>query len=125
MEMLPGVEEESIAQVEQNLALLKERKGSLDPGRLLMGPEGITPYRLVEKLLDGLGVGVAEETVPAYKCTCTPEKVSRAIKLLTAEDVDDILSKEGRGESSTAFPCVLPPPCPQSLPHACCLCWGG
>lgn len=95
--MLPGVEEESIAQVEANLVTIQEKKLSLDPGLLLAGgDQALSASDLVMGLLDGLGIGVAEETQPTYRCTCSKEKVFRAIRLLSPGEVEDILSKEGK-----------------------------
>lgn len=94
VEMMPGAEEESIAQVEQNLMALREKYGSLDPGRLFWGEKKMSPYKLVDALLEGLGVGMAEETQPAYKCGCSKEKVVRAIGLLQKEEIADILEKQ-------------------------------
>lgn len=81
IEMMPGVEEDSIVQVEANLADLKEKYGSLDPGQLFSGQKPLTPYKLVKELLYGLGVSTATETFPQYKCTCSSEKVFRALKV--------------------------------------------
>jgi molecular chaperone Hsp33 len=53
IEMMPGVEEESVLKVEVNLAVLKERFGSVDPGVLFAGKQPVTPYMLVKMLLDG------------------------------------------------------------------------
>ena len=103
VEMLPGVEEESILKLEVNLAVLKEMWGSLDPGQLFAGVKPMTPYKLVKTLLDGLGVGMAEETVPAYRCTCSKEKVFRALNLMGEEEVEDILAKEGIVEAKCEF----------------------
>jgi molecular chaperone Hsp33 len=91
--MLPGATEESIAQVEQNLNAVKSKVRSLDPGRIFLGEQAMSPYELVEELLEGLGVGVAEETTPAYLCTCNRNKVFRAIGLLKREEIEDILDK--------------------------------
>lgn len=139
-----GVEEDSIVQVEANLADLKEKHGSLDPGQLFAGAkvgrcgvvwcgvrlpclvlpswlpacmyassartvtssltthttpthmQPLTPYKLVKELLYGLGCGTATEQVPQYRCTCSKDKVFRAMKLLSEEEIDDILAKEGR-----------------------------
>lgn len=53
VEMMPGVEEESVLKVEVNLAVIKERFGSVDAGHLFALKEPITPYKLVKMLLDG------------------------------------------------------------------------
>jgi hypothetical protein len=81
IEMMPGVEEDSIVQVEANLADLKAKFGSLDPGQLFAGTKPLTPYRLVKELLYGLGVSTAAETFPQYKCSCSKDKVFRAMKV--------------------------------------------
>lgn len=78
---MPGVEEDSILQIEANLADLKEKYGSLDPGQLFAGPKPLTPYKLVKELLYGLGVSTAAEMVPTYKCSCSKDKVFRALKV--------------------------------------------
>lgn len=129
------MEEDSILQIEANLSDLKEKYGSLDPGQLFAGAKPLTPYKLVKELLYGLGVSTAAETLPQYKCTCSEEKVFRALKvrgcvrvwvrlvgfcmnitamctymrnisvpqLLSEEEIDDILAKEGRIEAKCEF----------------------
>lgn len=101
MEMLPGAEEGSIVMVEANLQSLLDRVGSLDPAKVLAH---LSPYDLVEALLDGLGIGLAQEKHPTYKCTCSKDKVFRAVSLLGKEDIDDLLAKR-EGTSATCEFC--------------------
>lgn len=103
VEMMPGVEEESVLKVEVNLAVIKERFGSVDAGHLFALKEPITPYKLVKMLLDGLGVSMASESLPTYRCTCSAEKVFRALSLLGEEEVEDILAKEGVIDAKCEF----------------------
>jgi len=64
VEMLPGAEEASVVMVEANLQGLLDKAGSLDPAKLL---STMSPYELVESLLDGLGIQLAQEKHPEYK----------------------------------------------------------
>ena len=63
IEMLPGADESSVVMVEANLQGLLDRAGSLDPAKLL---DIMSPYELVESLLDGLGIQLAQEKKPEY-----------------------------------------------------------
>lgn len=106
----PGVEEDSIIQIEANLSDLKEKYGSLDPGQLFSGAKPLTPYKLVKELLYGLGVSTAAETLPQYKCTCSEEKVFRALKVrscwgvLEMAGTVDTHATDWDGPSSVLYP---------------------
>lgn len=87
----------------QNLQALKDKFGTLDPCRLFFGEGSLSAYRLVDALLDDMGVGMAEETMPAYKCGCSKEKVVRAIGLMGQEEIKDMVQKQEEVAATCEF----------------------
>lgn len=102
IEQLPGVNEETIAKVEQNLGRLVELDGGNTlPTNLLL--KGTTPLEIAEIILDGLDMQPLQQVTPTLKCKCTEERLIRALRLLPRSEVDDILDKEEQVEARCEF----------------------
>lgn len=88
--------------VGQNLAKLVEKDGGENlPTNLLSG--GVAPVDIAEIVLDGLGMQPLQQIEPVFKCQCTSDRLVRALRLLSPEDVDDILQKEEKVEARCEF----------------------
>lgn len=102
VEKLPDCREETIKQVEENLAkLVKMDCGDKLPTNLLL--QGVTPVEIVETILDGLEMQPLQQIEPKYVCECTEDRLFRALRLLPREEVDDILEKEEQIEARCHF----------------------
>ena len=102
IEQLPGVTEEEVAQVEKNLAILVEKDGGDQlPTNLLLS--GTTPLEIMEIILDGLDMQPLQELAPTLACDCTEERLFRALRLLPAHEVDELLEKEEKLEARCQF----------------------
>ena len=102
IEQLPDVTEEEIEQIENNLAKLVELDGGDQlPTNLLL--KGTTPLELIEIILDGLDMQPLQELTPTLQCECTEDRLLRALRLLPAADVEDLLEKEEQLEARCQF----------------------
>lgn len=102
IEQLPGADEETMSKVGENLAKLVEMDGGDKlPTNLLLN--GVTPLEIVETILDGLGMKPLQQIQPKFTCQCTSDRLVRALRLLSQEDIDDILEKEEKVEARCEF----------------------
>ena len=91
-----------MAKVGENLAkLVAKDGGDTIPTNLLL--QGVTPFEIAETVLDGLGMQPLQQIEPSFKCQCTSERLVRALRLLSPEDVEDILEKEEKVEARCEF----------------------
>jgi len=112
VEQLPGVEDETIAQIEKNLAALVElnekdqkelQNNNKMPANLLL--QGKTPVDIAQIILKDLDMKPLGQlsSPPVLKCQCTNERLLRALRLLPKEEVDDLLEKEEKIEAQCTF----------------------
>ena len=102
IEQLPDAKQETLARVEKNLATLVEKDGGTKlPTNLLLN--GVTPLEIAEIILDGLGMQPLQQIEPTFKCTCSQDRLVRALRLLTPKEVDDIIEKEEKIEARCEF----------------------
>lgn len=102
IEQLPDVTDEEIAQIENNLATLVEKDGGDQlPTNLLL--QGTTPLELINIILDGMEKIPLQEMTPSLSCECTEDRLLRALRLLPAKEVEDLLEKEEQLEARCEF----------------------
>jgi len=102
IEQLPDADRDTLSQVEKNLATLVEKDGGDKlPTNLLLN--GVTPVDIAETILDGLGMQPLQQMEPKFHCPCSSDRLLRALRLLSPEEVEDILETEGRIEARCEF----------------------
>jgi len=102
IEQLPDVTDEEIQQVESNLAKLVEKDGGDQlPTNLLLS--GTSPLELAEMILEGLDMQPLQELTPALTCACTEDRLLRALRLLPADEVEELLEKQEQLEARCQF----------------------
>lgn len=102
IEQLPGASKETLDKVQQNLATLVAKDGGDTlPTNLLL--RGVTPVDIAEIVLDGLDMVPLQQIQPKFTCKCTPDRLVRALRLLPAGDVDEILEQEDQIEARCEF----------------------
>ena len=102
VEQLPNAKEETIKKVEENLKKLSEKDGS-DQLPTGLFQKGVTPIEIAETVLDGLDMKPLQEIEPKLVCPCTEDRLFRALRLLSREDVEEILEKEEQIEARCQF----------------------
>eukprot|EP00980_Cylindrotheca_fusiformis_P007827 scaffold1669_cov129-Cylindrotheca_fusiformis.AAC.38 len=102
VEQLPNADKETVARVGENLATLVERDGGDKlPTNLLLG--GVAPIEIAEIILDGLGMQPLQQIEPTFVCKCSQDRLVRALRLLSTEEVEEILEKEEKIEARCEF----------------------
>lgn len=64
---------------------------------------GVDPYEIAEIILDGLGMQPLQQIEPKFVCKCSTDRLVRALRLLSPEEVDEILEKEEKIEARCDF----------------------
>ncbi|KAL3934599.1 MAG: hypothetical protein SGBAC_009719 [Bacillariaceae sp.] len=102
IEQLPDADKDTLSQVGKNLATLVEKDGGDKlPTNLLQN--GFTPVDIAETILDGLGMQPLQQMEPKPYCPCSSDRLLRALRLLSPEEVEDILETEGKIEARCEF----------------------
>ncbi|MBR5524633.1 MAG: Hsp33 family molecular chaperone HslO [Clostridia bacterium] len=95
LQLLPFCPDEVIDRVEQNVAKL--------PPVTTMLARGMTPEEICALALDGMEYDVLDTYEPAYRCTCSREKVQRAFLAMPAEDLLSLPDEQGVAEATCRF----------------------
>ncbi len=102
VEQLPGADPETLEKISNNLATLVEKDGGETlPTNLLLA--GITPVEMAEMLLQDLDMQPLQQIAPTFKCHCNSARLIRALRLLSPEDVEDLLEKQEKVEARCEF----------------------
>ncbi|CAJ1934116.1 unnamed protein product [Cylindrotheca closterium] len=102
IEQLPNADRDTLSQVEKNLATLVQKDGGDKlPTNLLLN--GFTPVDIAETILDGLEMQPLQQMEPKFHCPCSSDRLLRALRLLSPEEVEDILETEGKIEARCEF----------------------
>lgn len=102
IEQLPDITDEEKEKVTANLAKLVEMDGGDKiPTNLLLN--GKTPLDVAKIILDGLDMQPLQQIKPQLVCHCSEDRLVRSLRLLSREDVNDILEKENKVEARCDF----------------------
>jgi len=102
IEQLPNATPETLLQVEKNLGKLVEKDGGDTlPTNLLL--QGVTPLEIAETILDGLGMVPLQQISPKFQCTCTSDRLIRALRLIPRSEVDEIIESQEKIEARCEF----------------------
>jgi len=95
LQLLPFCPESVIDQIEKNIAAL--------PPMTTMLHDGLTPEAIVKKALDGFEFDILDEYEPTYRCTCSRERVERALSTLKPEELRSLPDENGLVETTCQF----------------------
>ncbi len=95
LQLLPFCPESGIDQIEKNIAAL--------PPMTTMLHDGLTPEEIVKKALDGFEFDILDEYEPTYRCTCSRERVERALSTLKPEELRTLPDENGLVETTCHF----------------------
>lgn len=84
IQMMPDVEEETIAALEAKLA-------GAEPVTTMMD-EGMSPEDILEYYLGDLGLKITEKLPVRYYCGCSKDKVAGALATISTEDLEEIIN---------------------------------
>lgn len=83
IQMMPNVEEETIAAIEKKLSEIK-------PVTTLM-EEGMTPEMILEHILGELGLEITEKSDVRFHCNCNKQRVSEALASIQKSDIQSMI----------------------------------
>lgn len=86
------------AAVEQVMARIEQ----LPPLTSLL-KEGISPTELLERLLDGIEYNLLETTELSFRCSCSRDKVERALLSLGQQELRRLLDEQGEAQVICEF----------------------
>ena len=95
LQLLPFCPEDVIDKVEQNVA-------QLPPVTAMLG-RGMTPEEICALALDGMEYDVLDTYEPAYRCTCSRDKVMGAFAAMPAQDLLTLPDENGVAEATCRF----------------------
>lgn len=95
IQLLPFCPEGIIDQVERNAAALPPMTAMLDAG--------LTVEDILKKALDGMEFDVLDAFEPAYRCTCSREKIERALLTMRPEEMVSLPDENGMTEATCSF----------------------
>lgn len=95
IQLLPFCPEAVIDQVEKNVA-------ALEPMTVMLS-KGMTPADICAKSLEGMPFDILDTYEPAYRCTCSRQKVERALLSMKPEELLQLPDDEGKVEATCQF----------------------
>lgn len=90
VQILPETSDETISQLEANLAAL--------PPLTKMFEEGLDMMQVANQVFAGMGLDELESYDLNYKCDCSRDKMSAALKSLGTQELLDIIEEDGQAE---------------------------
>lgn len=95
IQLLPFCPDETIDRLEAAIAAL--------PPMTTMLSNGMNPQQILEKALNGFTFDIVDEYEPAYRCTCSREKVKGALATMGDDDLRSLPDENGRVETTCSF----------------------
>lgn len=95
LQLLPFCPDDVIDKIEANVNKL--------PAVTAMLGQGMTPEEICALALDGMEYDILDTYEPAYRCTCSREKVERAFAAMSREDRLSLPNEEGVAEATCRF----------------------
>ncbi len=95
VQMLPGAEDEAAVILENNLKTLTPVTTMLE--------NGMTGEEILEAVTKGLTLQYLDPTDYEYRCDCSEEKIHRALISMGADELLDMIEKDGGAEITCQF----------------------
>lgn len=95
VQLMPGAGDDVAVKIEENLR-------NMPPVTTLL-EEGKTPEEIIEAIAKGFEIKYLDGATYEYRCDCSYEKIARALISLGAEDLLDMIEKDGGAEITCQF----------------------
>jgi molecular chaperone Hsp33 len=95
IQLLPFADPSVIDRLENNLKNVKPVTTMID--------SGLTSKDIICKVLDGFEVEIMDETDVEYKCTCSRERIEKALVSLGGKELSDMIAEQGSAEVNCHF----------------------
>ena len=83
IQVMPFIEEEVVAKLEQNIANVESVTSMLD--------KGYTPEQILETVLDGFDVEYTDSMPTQFSCNCSKERVEKALISIGRKDIQEMI----------------------------------
>lgn len=95
VQIMPGANDGTIAQLEANVARVKPVSQ--------MVRDGATPQEILTEVLGSFGVTVVDEAPVRFACRCTRERALGVLVAFGRQEVDDLIAQEGQAQVTCEF----------------------
>ena len=95
VQVMPGADEETITQIEDQLQSF--------PAISSLVHEGKTPEEIIRKLFADEQVNVLESLPVSFQCKCSKDRVAQAIVGMGAEEIDKMIIEDNGAEATCHF----------------------
>lgn len=95
VQLMPGVDEEAITQLEKNIAAAPPVSQMID--------NDMTPEEIGLRILDGMDFHVLEKQPVSFKCNCSRERAQHILKGIGRDELYALLDDQGCGELTCHF----------------------
>ena len=83
IQVMPFIEEEVVAKLEQNIANVESVTSMLD--------KGYTPEQILETVLDGFDIEYTDSMPTQFSCNCSKERVEKALISIGSKDIQEMI----------------------------------
>ena len=84
LQLMPFAEEATVARLEESLQKFSSVTAVLE--------EGNSPEQMLEMLLDGLSMQIADTMETRYRCGCSKQRVERAVASIGKKDIEEMIA---------------------------------
>jgi Hsp33 protein. len=95
IQLLPFADDSIIDKLEDNLKTIQPVSTMLNVGH--------TPEDIIRSVLKGFDVEILDENEVDYKCNCSAERVERALRSLTKDELQSMINEQGGAEARCHF----------------------
>jgi len=95
IQLLPFADDSIIDKLEDNLKTIQPVSTMLNVGH--------TPEDIIRSVLKGFDVEILDENEVEYKCNCSAERVERALRSLTKDELQSMINEQGGAEARCHF----------------------
>lgn len=90
VQLMPGVTEDEISQLEKNIREVPPVSQMID--------QGMTPEEIAEQVLKGMEMEILGKSSVAFKCKCSRERLEHVLKGIGRDELSSILEEQGHAE---------------------------
>jgi len=95
IQLMPGVEDETIDKLEANLKNVNSVTDMLE--------KGMTPEEILESLIGNLGMEILDTLPTSFKCNCSRERVSKVLLSLGEKELQEMIDEGKPAELKCHF----------------------
>jgi molecular chaperone Hsp33 len=95
IQLLPGADESVAGIIEQGITALGPVTAALQ--------EGAGPEELLKRALPGFALETVEKTPVEYRCSCSKERVARALVSMGRRELEELIAEQGGARITCQF----------------------